>query len=427
MLRYCCSAGSSPRERGEGLRPHGRRRVRRFIPARTGRGSPAPSAPSPSAVHPRANGERVCFRSRRSASTGSSPRERGEAHNRGPVAELGRFIPARTGRGLCYWFSACRESVHPRANGEREKSLPSLLMAPGSSPRERGEGLITPGVRSDARFIPARTGRGRMRQAWKPETAVHPRANGERGAVDELPGIRDGSSPRERGEGSRRFVRAADDRFIPARTGRGGVSPSMRSRISVHPRANGERLSDESERGSGSGSSPRERGEVEHVGVLGQEHRFIPARTGRGPASAAAPAPPPVHPRANGERPSPAPSTPSSGGSSPRERGEDRLRPRRSGAVRFIPARTGRGSASSAASRRPAVHPRANGERSADFRTADIGNGSSPRERGEDEGVERGVGPRRFIPARTGRGRCKPARSARSSVHPRANGERSTN
>ena len=139
--------GSSPRERGTLISLHSSQPPNRFIPARAGN-APGWTGKNPTwPVHPRASGERRAPVIAGSASTGSSPRERGTLGRLYATKSLPRFIPARAGNAHQHHHIVARESVHPRASGG---------------------------------FIPARAGNAFLPPAARYGNTVHPRASGER-------------------------------------------------------------------------------------------------------------------------------------------------------------------------------------------------------------------------------------------------------
>ena len=132
-----------------------------------------------------------------------------------------------------------------------------------------------------------------------------------------------------------------------------------------------------------------------------------------------------VHPRACGERGLSGLSGSGKTGSSPRLRGTaERVRAGATG-HRFIPAPAGNGPLSSVQQNRTSVHPRACGER---HHPADCGwrrGGSSPRLRGTGRRISREPACGRFIPAPAGNGVVDYLTLVGDAVHPRACGERS--
>ncbi len=175
--------------------------------------------------------------------------------------------------------------------------------------------------------------------------------------------------------------------------------------------------------------------------------RFIPARAGNASTPRGAARRPAVHPRACGERvragrearlqprfiPARAGNaqggrmtTTKDRGSSPRVRGTRDVVQRGRVAVRFIPARAGNAGCRAFRGGRSTVHPRACGERPSAWRRSSSCNGSSPRVRGTHVGHEAGRVAQRFIPARAGNAVCSFSLATSESVHPRACGERFT-
>ena len=294
--------------------------------------------------------------------------------------------------------------LHPRARGERAAlTTPSAAAAP-SSPRARGTGAEPVDRVRDLRFIPARAGNGARAPRPLPNSAVHPRARGER-VVTRSPGADAvGSSPRARGTGSSRWPGPCSDRFIPARAGNGHKPLSMQDQLPVHPRARGERVPAGAAPAVFGGSSPRARGTGEVDGVPVRVVSFIPARAGNGARRTNSARLKPVHPRARGERYALRAAVRDGSGSSPRARGTVAGVALAESGLRFIPARAGNGSRPQPSRRAHPVHPRARGERSCLLFPDSASHGSSPRARGT-AGGRRSIGPAlRFIPARAGNG-----------------------
>ena len=274
------SSGSSPRERGTQRRPSAAAAISRFIPARAGNAGYRADEELRGTVHPRASGERSDGSPIAHAANGSSPRERGTRPCCGCRGDCRRFIPARAGNALDPMAAALERLVHPRASGERIRANGALAQYAGSSPRERGTPLGAVHRVGLGRFIPARAGNAPSSAPISTSTAVHPRASGEREEADDPEARDNGSSPRERGTLIDRAHAGTWSRFIPARAGNAILMQEHRRQSPVHPRASGERWRKPQPDHGFTGSSPRERGTLGRVNVVRQEMRFIPARAG---------------------------------------------------------------------------------------------------------------------------------------------------
>ena len=194
------------------------------------------------AVHPRACGERSVRFLRLVQSVRFIPARAGNGSRRSTVpSRVIRFIPARAGNGNWQTPLLLSNAVHPRACGERHKSMQPLRCTTGSSPRVRGTVTTRPRRIRNLRFIPARAGNGLSGQSSADGCTVHPRACGEREDRMILSCMSHGSSPRVRGTVLKGNDARNRRRFIPARAGNGGSRPSYPGLPSVHPRACGER------------------------------------------------------------------------------------------------------------------------------------------------------------------------------------------
>ena len=194
----------------------------------------------------------------------------------------------------------------------------------------------------------------------------------------------------------------------------------------VHPRACGERGIAAAEKCRSNGSSPRLRGTLSREVQIAGTRRFIPAPAGNAVPAALVTMRAPVHPRACGEREAQWATNCFFSGSSPRLRGTLRNTPVADYQQRFIPAPAGNAAVPPCPLPRKTVHPRACGERWNGSVWLCVMHGSSPRLRGTPRrGYHRPAG-RRFIPAPAGNARRLPTPSRSTTVHPRACGERST-
>ena len=212
-------------------------------------------------------------------------------------------------------------SVHPRACGERLVDAPDDLVQGGSSPRLRGTPAWWTITGFGVRFIPAPAGNAAGRAQPAPHWSVHPRACGERVVNNTDSRQMTGSSPRLRGTQAQDHPEPDGLRFIPAPAGNATRSTATATQRTVHPRACGERAASIDNDSRIRGSSPRLRGT--HLALSDQRHglRFIPAPAGNACSISSRRRSQSVHPRACGERREMTSSASAGFGSSPRLRG----------------------------------------------------------------------------------------------------------
>ena len=297
------------------------------------------------------------------------------------------------------------------------------MAASGSSPPARG----TPGPairRGDVlRFIPARAGNTVQVNTLRSAITVHPRPRGEHALWSFSRCSLIGSSPPARGTRDQVEVARPSHRFIPARAGNTRSTPAGRITGPVHPRPRGEHCCRIRHSLPTYGSSPPARGTPLRVAQTGAYRRFIPARAGNTFTRHRQLALASVHPRPRGEHDGEGQPARESIGSSPPARG---THVRAAGAGvrrRFIPARAGNTRDRPARSIWPPVHPRPRGEHLVSGFGRRLRNGSSPPARGTPRERIRAASAKRFIPARAGNThRPRPSR-CRCTVHPRPRGE----
>ena len=211
--------GSSPRMRGTARPRYFPTGTRRFIPAHAGNRSKIWSSSTISTVHPRACGEQGVGSTRSTRKSGSSPRMRGTGARPARQSQADRFIPAHAGNRTPGAPPEKPFAVHPRACGEQKYRPSDWFWSGGSSPRMRGTGAARPRREHNVRFIPAHAGNSQsQRQSWD-SPAVHPRACGEQDREDQGHYVLRGSSPRMRGTVNKLRLLGGVLRFIPAHAG----------------------------------------------------------------------------------------------------------------------------------------------------------------------------------------------------------------
>ena len=237
----------------------------------------------PTPVHPRACGERASASLTNSIVNGSSPRLRGTLARRRESSVDDRFIPAPAGNALTWCKPPSGIAVHPRACGERTERPYFAKPRAGSSPRLRGTPLRVRPVRAARRFIPAPAGNAPHWPSAGSRQSVHPRACGERTLDPAAGALAYGSSPRLRGTPKCAPIPKRAGRFIPAPAGNAVEPGRVGLDLAVHPRACGERVSRGPEIRRECGSSPRLRGTLRLVSLETASRRFIPAPAGNAP------------------------------------------------------------------------------------------------------------------------------------------------
>ena len=272
---------------------------------------------------------------------GLSPRLRG---NRLPFADavpaLG-FIPAPAGEPISFTRPSETAAVYPRACGGTKQFDLSVEVERGLSPRLRGnQGRQRP-PRGRPGFIPAPAGEPAGDRGRAGAGAVYPRACGGTDGVV-VSGRDDyGLSPRLRGNPVLQVVEEDRRGFIPAPAGEPRRPTDSDGRLWVYPRACGGTPPASCTNNSSGGLSPRLRGNLAEGPVVRACQRFIPAPAGE-----------PLLAVLRGQRLS---------GLSPRLRGNLRNRLCLTRGPGFIPAPAGEPSRVGARSPSNRVYPRACG------------------------------------------------------------------
>ena len=460
------SWGSSPRVRGKRASPNRRSQLLGLIPACAGK-TPAGGATSPwNRAHPRVCGENSPGWARLSMPFGSSPRVRGKRGRRLWSCCCGGLIPACAGKTSSRCSRGRRQPAHPRVCGENRVRVLAADKVRGSSPRVRGKPTRWRGVARWQRLIPAcagktwthvlrpprrhgssprvrgkhgpageshlggglipacagKTGGGRARCT---ASRAHPRVCGENTIPRPASFAYVGSSPRVRGKQPQPRPPSSSDRLIPACAGKTHGGGPMRVLSTAHPRVCGENMPTDAPSLWATGSSPRVRGKRLHRIAPAPGVRLIPARAGKTGARPRAPANSWAHPRACGENCRRTTRRPTRWGSSPRVRGKRREHRRRRRLPGLIPARAGKTPVRGSGRPSREAHPRACGENPLPRVGYPVLSGSSPRVRGKRQQDRHRQAAPRLIPARAGKTRPRPGRSAAAAAHPRACGENS--
>ena len=170
---------------------------------------------------------------------GLSPRLRG---NRFDVPVLGNrlgSIPAPAGEPACHKLFDCESAVYPRACGGTCGIALSSFVREGLSPRLRGNRGIAGEVGHPGGSIPAPAGEPPADAAYRKERAVYPRACGGTVQTHRVSVAQYGLSPRLRGNQWLTVKRKIKWRSIPAPAGEPPFSSGQCASTKVYPRACG--------------------------------------------------------------------------------------------------------------------------------------------------------------------------------------------
>ncbi len=130
--------GLSPRTRGNPGQDAGREALHGSIPAHAGEPAVPTRPPISSTVYPRARGGTGIKALVSTSSMGLSPRTRGNlCRGSWPTAETGS-IPAHAGEPLLAPLAVSQQTVYPRARGGTSRGVHGISATTGLSPRTRG-------------------------------------------------------------------------------------------------------------------------------------------------------------------------------------------------------------------------------------------------------------------------------------------------
>ena len=238
---------------------------------------------------------------------------------------------------------------------------------------------------------------------------------------DVLP-IREGLSPRVRGNRGGRRDGAADEGSIPACAGEPGSPPPRPRRCWVYPRVCGGTTFRNVHKATGPGLSPRVRGNPRTRTLAYVRSRSIPACAGEPSAPPRAEASPGVYPRVCGGTGVIRYARRCTKGLSPRVRGNPRCARGAAPRFRSIPACAGEPTRSTSGLNSGRVYPRVCGGTPCERVHSTIPSGLSPRVRGNRNAARAGAVSKRSIPACAGEPRTTSGMFLRAWVYPRVCG-----
>ena len=196
--------GLSPRGRGNRSASETGCRYCGSIPAWAGEPLRSYRRAMPRAVYPRVGGGTPRGRGNHNRRSGLSPRGRGNLGGRNILAGSRRSIPAWAGEPPHAKAAARFEGVYPRVGGGTRMKASLPFTNPGLSPRGRGNQPNWTTSSPVTRSIPAWAGEPPRGKAPIPTRRVYPRVGGGTLGMWTETDVRQGLSPRGRGNRYRR-------------------------------------------------------------------------------------------------------------------------------------------------------------------------------------------------------------------------------
>ena len=165
---------------------------------------------------------------------------RGKRLARRAIGSGDRITPARAGKTLLIFPISVKPADHPRACGENSENAPSSDPAFGSPPRVRGKPTHSRIFFQFFRITPARAGKTGMPPRVRTSFTDHPRACGENRTVSRIRRPERGSPPRVRGKLNPKPCEELHQGITPARAGKTWNGSRWQIWRWDHPRACGE-------------------------------------------------------------------------------------------------------------------------------------------------------------------------------------------
>jgi len=374
--------GASPRARGNPWQPSPARRDLGCIPACAGEPRAGAVRQSARGVHPRVRGGTIPTQPRRLLARGASPRARGN-----PVQPERRdvprgCIPACAGEPRARRPQRAGSGVHPRVRGGTSAWSSKVVRGLGASPRARGNPRVLGVLGAGLGCIPACAGEPLRLREGEPGRRVHPRVRGGTLGAGVYDRLKEGASPRARGNRPLNARVGVLKGCIPACAGEPQPGPLETERVRVHPRVRGGTRRTVGAFDLAKGASPRARGNPPACRFPPPSPGCIPACAGEPPWRRTATDPPRVHPRVRGGTGGTRVCFRRMSGASPRARGNRDGGPLLHQRAGCIPACAGEPRGRSARLPRCGVHPRVRGGTWSVLTSTPHCPGASPRARG---------------------------------------------
>ena len=250
------------------------------IPAYAGEPQPASAPATPGGVYPRVCGGTSFVGSGQQFLNGLSPRMRGNPATDEPQIPNAGSIPAYAGEPRQDKTQGVAQPVYPRVCGGTSISPPMNIVAVGLSPRMRGNPQSAPESGICRRSIPAYAGEPAGAPAPAGLCAVYPRVCGGTRAQSLSRRVRQGLSPRMRGNPSPPPTPTARAGSIPAYAGEPRHLPQLPGGGEVYPRVCGGTSGNSPAASCNMGLSPRMRGNQRRRRTAATRSGSIPAYAG---------------------------------------------------------------------------------------------------------------------------------------------------
>ena len=151
--------GSPPHRPGKDIQCTNGKQAQRITPAWAGKRSKVKKYGLQIMDHPRAGGEKLMGRPRRSVGAGSPPHRRGKGHGCHQTAVVVGITPAWAGKRKEYGIGGHSHEDHPRVGGEKIYVDEVLPGDTGSPPRRRGKADVLFSQFFARRITPALAGK----------------------------------------------------------------------------------------------------------------------------------------------------------------------------------------------------------------------------------------------------------------------------
>ena len=267
--------------RGKAEELHKSRPRAGITPARAGKRCRNGTKHTAGRDHPRACGEKCLSGGAVKRISGSPPRVRGKASALHSCKNRPGITPARAGKSRSRRPVLIVDRDHPRACGEKVAIQKSRFPCKGSPPRVRGKVERVGQIQQGPGITPARAGKSCSYLSLPQARRDHPRACGEKPAGHEQVKLQVGSPPRVRGKANRFCICCLISGITPARAGKRSSAEKWLSCAWDHPRACGEKALSVSLLHPKQGSPPRVRGKVCEGSIHIKRPGITPARAGK--------------------------------------------------------------------------------------------------------------------------------------------------